>query len=75
MLREVIHCKPVYTYDTLLDMEELLTIVQVAEVMKVSKMTIYRYIKAGKLQAIKAGRDYRVRKIDFEKFLEKSKNK
>lgn len=56
-------------------MEELLTIVQIAEIMKLSKMTIYRYIKAGKLQAIKAGRDYRIKKVDFDKFLEKSKNK
>jgi len=56
-------------------MDELLTIVQVAEIMKVSKMTIYRYIKAGKLTAIKAGRDFRIRKSDFNKFLERNINK
>jgi len=52
-----------------------LSIVQVAEIMKVSKMTIYRYIKAGKLTAIKAGRDFRIRKSDFNKFLERNINK
>lgn len=56
-------------------MDELLTVTQVAEVLKVSKMTIYRYIKAGKLVAIKAGRDFRVKQTEFDKFLEKHKNK
>lgn len=49
-------------------MEELLTINQLAETLKVSKMTIYRYIKAGKLVAIKAGRDFRVKKVTFTNF-------
>jgi excisionase family DNA binding protein len=56
-------------------MDELLTVWQVSERLKVSKMTIYRYIKAGKLVAIKAGRDFRIRKSDFHKFLERSTNK
>lgn len=56
-------------------MDELLTIIQVAELLKVSKMTVYRYIKAKKLLAIKAGRDFRIKQSDFEKFLERSKHK
>lgn len=56
-------------------MEELLTTKQISTILKVSKMTVYRYIKSGKLMAIKAGRDFRVKKSDFEKLLESNKNK
>lgn len=73
---KVKHCKLVYTDDTIQkDMDELLTVVQIAETLKVSKMTVYRYIKAGKLVAIKAGRDFRVRQSDFDNFLKKYKHK
>lgn len=56
-------------------MDELLTVIQVAKILKVSKMTVYRYIKASKLVAIKAGRDFRIKKSEFDKFLERNKNK
>lgn len=56
-------------------MDELLTIIQVAKMLKVSKMTVYRYIKARKLTAIKAGRDFRIKQTEFDKFLESNKNK
>ena len=56
-------------------MDELLTVIQVAKMLKVSNMTVYRYIKAGKLVAIKAGRDYRIKQTEFDKFLERNKNK
>ena len=53
--------------------EKLLTINEIIEILKVSKLTIYRYIKAGKLSAYKVGRDYRIKQEDFDKFLEKHK--
>jgi len=53
--------------------EKLLTINEITAILKVSKLTIYRYIKAGKLPAYKVGRDYRVKQEDFDRFLEKSK--
>ena len=56
-------------------MNELLTTRQLSEMLKVSRMTIYRYIKAGKLEAIKAGRDFRVTQSEFNKFLERNKSK
>lgn len=37
-----------------------LTVVEVAEFLRVSKMTVYRWIKAGELPAIKVGRSFRV---------------
>jgi excisionase family DNA binding protein len=55
--------------------EKLLTINEIMEILKVSKLTIYRYIKAGKLPAYKVGRDYRIKEEDFNKLLEKNKSK
>jgi len=52
---------------------DLLTINEVIKILKVSKLTVYRYIKAGKLPAYKVGRDYRIKSSDFGAFLEKNK--
>ena len=40
-----------------------------AELLEVNIMTIYRYIKAGRLRAYKIGRDFRIGKKDFNAFL------
>lgn len=45
---------------------------ELAEKLSVNVMTIYRYIKAGKLKAYKFGKEFRIRKEEFEKLLEKS---
>lgn len=37
-----------------------LTVAEVAELMRVSKMTVYRMVHAGELPAVKFGRSYRV---------------
>lgn len=37
-----------------------LTVAEVAEIMRVSKMTVYRLVHAGELPAIRFGRSYRV---------------
>ncbi|MFA5095331.1 MAG: helix-turn-helix domain-containing protein [Candidatus Paceibacterota bacterium] len=42
-----------------------------AEKLDVNIMTIYRYIKAGKLKAYKIGREYRIDKVEFNAFLKK----
>ena len=44
-----------------------------AEVLEVNIMTIYRYIKAGKLQAYKIGKEFRIDKVEFEHFLKNVK--
>lgn len=44
-----------------------------AEKLDVNIMTIYRYIKAGKIKAYKFGKEFRVEKNEFESFLKKSK--
>lgn len=39
---------------------KFLTVAEVAGVMRVSKMTVYRLVHAGELQAVQVGRSYRV---------------
>jgi excisionase family DNA binding protein len=48
--------------------------VDLARILDVNVMTIYRYIKAGKLRAYKFGKEYRIEKVDFECFLDEAKN-
>ena len=42
---------------------------EVAAMLRVSTMTIYRVIKASRLTAYKFGKDWRIRKDDLERFL------
>jgi excisionase family DNA binding protein len=44
-----------------------------AKLLEVNIMTIYRYIKASKLKAYKIGREFRIGKEEFNAFLEKVK--
>ena len=44
-----------------------------AERLDVNIMTIYRYIKAGRLNAYKIGKEYRIDKKGFENFLNKNR--
>jgi excisionase family DNA binding protein len=47
----------------------LLTVVEVAAVLRVSNMTVYRLIKAGELPALRVGKNYRIREDELEAFL------
>ena len=47
---------------------------EIAEKLRVSEMTIYRYIKAGKLSAYKTGKEFRISQDDFNEFLSDSKH-
>ena len=49
------------------------TTVELAEMLKMNVMTIYRYIKSGKLTAHKFGKEYRVSKADLDNFLKSTK--
>lgn len=55
--------------------ERFYTAKELAERLRVNIMTIYRYIKAGKLRAYKIGKDFRIDKIEFERFMNKVKTK
>lgn len=53
--------------------DKFYTAEQLAEALQLNIMTIYRYIKAGKLKAYKFGKEFRIDKAEFEKFIKKSK--
>jgi len=46
------------------------TVAEVAAVLRVSTMTVYRLIKAGELRAVRVGRSYRLREDDVDGYLE-----
>ena len=46
-----------------------------AKLLEVNIMTIYRYIKAGRLKAHKIGRDFRIDKKEFQSFLKRVSTK
>lgn len=46
-----------------------------AKVLDVNIMTIYRYIDAKKIKAYKIGREFRIDKVEFTRFLESVKTK
>lgn len=48
---------------------------ELAKLLEVNIMTIYRYIKGGRLKAYKIGRDYRIDKAEFDRFLNNTKTK
>ena len=50
----------------------LLTIAEVAAMMRVSKMTVYRLVHGGELAALRVGRSFRVREEDVDEYLRKS---
>jgi len=49
-----------------------LTVAEVAETMRVSKMTVYRLARAGDLPAVRVGRSYRVPQDALDAFLASS---
>jgi excisionase family DNA binding protein len=49
------------------------TIQEIADILKVDYMTVYRWIRAGKLEAYQVQKHYRIKESDFEKFMEASK--
>ena len=53
---------------------KLYTLKEVADILKVSRQTIYNYLAAGRLRATKIGREYRVTEKDLKKFIETGRN-
>jgi excisionase family DNA binding protein len=48
---------------------EFYTPAEIAEKLRVNIMTIYRYIKAGKIKAYKLGKEFRIDVKEYERFL------
>ncbi|MCX7881012.1 MAG: helix-turn-helix domain-containing protein [Patescibacteria group bacterium] len=49
------------------------TIEEIAKILKVSYLTVYRWIRAKKLSAYKIEKQYRIKKIDFDLFIKNYK--
>ena len=48
---------------------------ELADMLQYNIMTIYRYIKAGRLKAHKIGKEFRIAKDEFERFLKNTSTK
>ena len=55
--------------------KEYYTAKELADLLSLNVMTIYRYIDAGKLKAYKIGKEFRIEKSEFERFMNKAKTK
>ena len=53
--------------------EQYYSIEEVAKMLKVVYLTVYRWIQSNKLIAYKAGKQYRIEKTDLDKFMRKRK--
>jgi len=53
--------------------EQYYTIEEVAKMLKVVYLTVYRWIQSGKLTAYKAGKQYRIKREDLDGFITKKK--
>ena len=47
-------------------MEEFYTVKEIADILKVNKVTVQRWCKTRDLPAVKIGKSYRIEKHDFE---------
>ncbi len=57
------------------DTKEYYTAKELAEKLSLNVMTIYRYIDAGTLKAFKIGKEFRIERAEFERFMNKAKTK
>ncbi|HJC84155.1 MAG TPA: helix-turn-helix domain-containing protein [Candidatus Corynebacterium faecigallinarum] len=51
------------------DSGTFLTVAEVAELMRVSKMTVYRLVHSGELPAVRVGRSFRVHEQAVKEYL------
>jgi excisionase family DNA binding protein len=51
---------------------KFLTIAEVAAMMRVSKMTVYRIVHNGDLPAVRVGRSFRVTEKDVNEYIQRS---
>lgn len=49
--------------------DQYYSIEEVARTLKVAYLTVYRWIRSGRLVALKAGKQYRISKDALEKFM------
>lgn len=50
-------------------MTPFITVKETCSLLKISRQTVYEWMRSGKLKAVKAGRLVRIRREDLESFL------
>lgn len=55
--------------------DQFYTLHEVADLLKVTYLTVFRWIKSGKLPAYKFGKQYRIDRITLDEFISNSKVK
>jgi len=50
---------------------KLLTVNEVAGILRVSNMTVYRLLKSGQIPAIRVGKNYRIKESDVNDYLDR----
>jgi excisionase family DNA binding protein len=74
----VIYCYPIalqqcFFYIIMELYDRLLTVKETADVLKLNVLTVYDYIRSGRLNAVKLGRYYRIEQKDLMAFIESHK--
>ena len=72
--RDLLYTRPadVGRGDQPLTQVKFLTVAEVASIMRVSKMTVYRLVHGGELPAVRVGRSFRVPEDAVHKYLQSS---
>ena len=55
------------------NMPDLLTVKEVSELLKLSVLTIYKYIRERRLEVVEFGGHYRIDKLSLDKFIDSHK--
>lgn len=53
--------------------DQFYSIEEVSKMLKVAYLTVYRWIQSDKLIACRAGKQYRIKKVDLNSFIERKK--
>ena len=53
-------------------MDEILTVQEVADYLRVSRSTVWRWCKQGRVSAFKVGRGWRLRRSEMERLLDQN---
>jgi len=52
-------------------MQKLMTVKEVADILRVSNMTVYRLVKGGSLPAVRVGKNYRIKTNDVQAYIDR----
>lgn len=72
MLLKKVRCKMAESSSGDVSGVKFLTVAEVAAVMRVSKMTVYRLVHSGELPAVRVGRSFRVPEDAVNEYLQRS---